>query len=66
MPMLTFVDVQTLPAKELVLRLELAGVRMLATGPTCIRAVTSLMVSAEQIQKTLEIVGRVMPTCSPP
>ena len=62
---IVFFGVQTIQAKELVQRLEQAGVRMLAAGPASIRAVTNLMVAAEEIPKTLEIVGRVMQTCSP-
>jgi threonine aldolase len=52
--------VSTMQAKELVLRLDGAGVRMLATGPNSIRAVTSLMVTAEDMPKAVEIVGRAM------
>ena len=36
---------------------------MLALGPNSIRAVTNLMVTAEEIPKAVEIVGRVMQTC---
>lgn len=60
---IVFFNVKTVQAKELVQRLDQAGVRMLALGPTSIRAVTNLMVSAEQIPKAVEIVGRVMQTC---
>ncbi len=52
-------------AKELVSRLDRAGVRMLATGPHSIRAVTNLMVAAENIPQAVEIVGRVMQACQP-
>jgi threonine aldolase len=58
-----FFNVKTMQAKELVQRLDLAGVRMLALGPTSIRAVTNLMVTAEEIPKAVEIVGRVMQSC---
>jgi enoyl reductase-like protein len=50
-------------AKELVQRLDQAGVRMMALGPKSVRAVTNLMVTAEEIPKAVEIVGRVMLTC---
>jgi threonine aldolase len=60
---IVFFNVKTVPAKELVQKLDLAGVRMLALGPNSIRAVTNLMVTAEQIPKAVEIVGRVMQTC---
>lgn len=60
---IVFFNVKTMQAKELVQRLDQAGVRMLALGPTSIRAVTNLMVTAEEIPKAVEIVGRVMQTC---
>jgi threonine aldolase len=60
---IVFFNVKTVQAKELVQRLERAGVRMLALGPTSIRAVTNLMVKAEEIPRAVEIVGRVMQTC---
>ncbi len=60
---IVFFNVKTVQAKELVQRLDQAGVRMLALGPNSIRAVTNLMVTAEQIPKAVEIVGRIMQTC---
>jgi len=60
---IVFFNVKTVPSKELVQKLDLAGVRMLALGPTSIRAVTNLMVKAEEIPRAVEIVGRVMETC---
>lgn len=60
---IVFFNVKTMPAKDLVQKLEQAGVRMLALGLTSIRAVTNLMVKAEEIPKAVEIVGRVMQTC---
>jgi threonine aldolase len=54
--------VKTVPAKHLVQRLDQAGVRMLAFGQNSIRAVTNLMVKAEEIPRAVEIVGRVMQT----
>ena len=60
---IVFFNVKTVQAKELVQRMDQAGVRMLALGPTSIRAVTNLMVTAEEIPKALEIIGRVMQTC---
>ncbi len=59
---IVFFSVKTVQARELVQRLDLAGVRMLSLGPTSIRAVTNLMVTAEAIPKAVEIVGRVMQT----
>jgi threonine aldolase len=60
---IVFFNVKTVQAKKLVQRLDQAGVRMLALGPNSIRAVTNLMVTAEEIPKAVEIVGRVMQTC---
>ncbi len=45
---------------ELVRRLDQAGVRVLAFGPDTIRAVTSLMVSAEEIAQACEIFASVL------
>ena len=59
---IVFFNVKAVHAKELVQRLDLAGVRMLALGPNSIRAVTNLNVTAEAIPKAVEIVGRVMQT----
>ena len=59
---IVFFNVKTVQAKELVQRLDQAGVRMLALGPNSIRAVTNLMVTAEEIPKAVEIVGRIMQT----
>ncbi|MCY3018540.1 MAG: aminotransferase class I/II-fold pyridoxal phosphate-dependent enzyme [Planctomycetota bacterium] len=60
---IVFFSVSTMPAKELVLRLDRAGVRMLATGSNGIRAVTSLMVTADDMLKAVEIVSRAMQSC---
>lgn len=60
---IVFFNVKTVQAKVLVQRLDQAGVRMLALGPNSIRAVTNLMVTAEEIPKAVEIVGRVMQAC---
>ena len=60
---IVFFNVKTVQAKELVQRLDQAGVRMLALGPRSVRAVTNLMVTAEEIPKAVETVGRVMQTC---
>lgn len=59
---IVFFSVKAVQAKELVQRLDQAGVRLLALGPTSIRAVTNLMVTAEAIPKAVELVGRVMQT----
>ncbi len=47
--------VQKLPAATLVRTLDEAGLRVLAVGPDTIRAVTSLMVSSEEIFVALEV-----------
>lgn len=59
---IVFFNVKAVHAKELVQRLDLAGVRMLALGPNSIRAVTNLNVTAEAIPKAVEIVDRFMQT----
>ena len=55
---MVFFRVKKLPASELAKKLDQAGVRVLATGPDTIRAVTNLMVSAADIPVAVEIVGR--------
>ncbi len=52
--------VKKLPAATLVGALDRAGVRVLATGPDAVRAVTNLMVSSQQITAALEIFGRIL------
>lgn len=52
--------VTTAPARELALRLDAAGVRVLATGPNVVRAVTNLNVSAADIPLALEVFRRVL------
>ena len=52
--------VQAMPAQQLVQRLQEQGVLVLPAGPDTIRAVTSLMVSAEDIQRSLAIISEVM------
>jgi threonine aldolase len=47
--------VTSMPAAELAEKLHAAGVRVLPTGTDTIRAVTSLMVSAEDIRAAVEI-----------
>lgn len=47
--------VRTIPAVRLVNHLDEAGVRVFATGPDTIRAVTSLAVTPGEIQQALEI-----------
>ncbi|MBI5830802.1 MAG: low-specificity L-threonine aldolase [Armatimonadetes bacterium] len=49
-------DVPAMPAKELAARLDQAGVRMLATGPHTVRAVTSLMVTAADMPKAADAI----------
>ncbi len=52
--------VKKLPAATLVGALDQAGVRVLATGPDTIRAVTNLMVSSDQITAALEVFGDIL------
>jgi threonine aldolase len=52
--------VRPLPAQQLVDRLRAQGVLVLALGPDTIRAVTSLMVSSEDIQAAVAIIAGVM------
>jgi acetylornithine/succinyldiaminopimelate/putrescine aminotransferase len=49
-----------MPAQQLVDRLRAQGVLVLAVGPDTIRAVTSLMVSAEDVQTAIAVVKRVL------
>ena len=51
---------QNHPAAALARALDEAGVRVLAVGPDTIRAVTNLMVSADDISEALETVESVM------
>jgi len=48
------------PSKELVARLAEAGVAVLATGPDKVRAVTSLMVSRDDVTGAIEVFRRVL------
>ncbi len=57
---LVFVRVQTHPAPVLVRALDEAGVRVLAVGPDTLRAVTNLMVSAQEIAAALKIFAGVL------
>lgn len=49
--------IKTVPADRLVRELDEAGLRVLATGPDTIRAVTSLEVAAEEIPRALGILA---------
>ncbi len=57
---IVLMHVTKLPAATLVGALDQAGVRVLATGPDAIRAVTNLMVSSQQIDAALEIFERIL------
>ena len=57
---IVFFRVQSLPAATLAKTLEAAGVRVLSLGPDSLRAVTSLMVTADQITQALAIFARVL------
>ena len=52
--------VRSVPARELVDRLRAKGVLVLPVGPDTIRAVTNLMVSAEDIQAAVAIIAEVL------
>ena len=52
---IVLIRVRTMPAATLARTLNDSGVRVLAVSPDTIRAVTNLMVSAEQITQALEI-----------
>ena len=52
--------VWSLPAQQLVERLQARGVLVLAVGPDTIRAVTSLMVSSEDVQAAVAITSQVL------
>jgi len=52
--------VTTLPAAELVETLGAAGVGVLATGPDTVRAVTNLMVSADDIAAAVAVLADIM------
>ena len=52
--------VTSTPAGELVRKLHAAGVGVLATGPDTIRAVTNLMVSAEDIDRAVRVFREVL------
>ena len=52
--------VRTMPAQQLVDRLRAQGVLVLAVGPDAIRAVTSLMVSAEDIRTAVAIIAQAL------
>ncbi len=57
-------EVESMPAPTLAELLNQKGVRVLATGPTTLRAVTSLMVTREDMEATLEIFKTLLqPTC---
>jgi threonine aldolase len=51
--------ISTMPAEKLVSALALKDVHVLATGPDTIRAVTSLMVSSEQIDQAVHVMGQI-------
>lgn len=57
---MVFFGMRQIPAAALAEKLARAGVRMLATGPQTIRAVTNLMVSSADIPVALDIIGRTL------
>ena len=52
--------VRSMPAQQLVDRLRAQGVLVLAVGPDAIRAVTNLMVSAEDIRTAVAVITRAL------
>jgi threonine aldolase len=52
--------VRAMPAQQLVDRLRAQGVLLLAVGPDTIRAVTSLMVSSDDIRAAVAVVSRAL------
>ena len=50
---MVLIRVRSMPAQQLVQHLQSQGVLVLAVGPDTIRAVTNLMVAAEDIQRTV-------------
>jgi acetylornithine/succinyldiaminopimelate/putrescine aminotransferase len=52
--------VQGLSAQQLVERLQTRGVLVLAVGPDTVRAVTNLMVSAEDISEAVGVFSAVL------
>jgi threonine aldolase len=57
---MVLIRVRPMPAQQLVQQLQERQVLVLAVGPDTIRAVTNLMVSAEEIQRGLAIISEVM------
>lgn len=60
---IVFFRVTDVPAAQFVRELDNRGVRMLATGPDTIRAVTNLNVSEEDIAVALEIISALRSCC---
>jgi threonine aldolase len=57
---MVFFDVTTMPAEEFRNRLQAAGVLVLATGPRTLRAVTSLEVSARDVDRAVGSIRRTL------
>ncbi len=57
---IVLVRVTSMPAADLAARLGVAGVGVLATGADTIRAVTNLMVSADDMAAAVEVFGTVL------
>ncbi|MCE5325781.1 MAG: aminotransferase class I/II-fold pyridoxal phosphate-dependent enzyme [Planctomycetaceae bacterium] len=57
---IVFFDVLTMPAADLAAKLEKAGVWLMALGPNSCRAVTCLEVGAEDIERALVIVKKIL------
>ncbi len=53
-------EVESMPASVLVDQLNQHGVRVLATGPKTVRAVTSLMVTSDDMEATCSIMKRIL------
>jgi threonine aldolase len=57
---MVLIRVRSMPAQQLVQQLQAQGVLVLAVGPETIRAVTNLMVSAEDIKRAVAVAAEVM------
>jgi len=56
---LVYFDVEHMTATEMVLKLAQSGVLVIATGPSTIRAVTSLEVDSKDIDKVISKIGKI-------
>ena len=57
---MVYFEVDDMSANDMVKKLQQKKVEMLATGPSTIRAVTSMMVNAEDIRKAVSLVEEIL------